>query len=417
MINIKRQILLVLLINKENGCTSNDMAHQLKVTPRTIRNNINQINKLFVSPIINYQKPNFYLNDTQKVIDYITHKQKLVHYPDYPYDRIFLIYFYLYNNGLVKIDELINYMHVSKNEIEKAIKQLRDKLPTKVCLTATNRGLYLKGDKIWQNYALANLATERISRLVVNQYLNLIFDNQLNIDTFTSHLSDLNKQIQSKYQCALNDRGLYILSIMHYLANGNQDLLTQLQQFQDEFVLANNNHILKLNTASKKLYQLLLIKYPHHASYLYQVAGNIENHLILSQKHPKYFIFKIKVATISGLLIKITKQDQEYFTYLEQQNNHDTNYQIVIYDPDIKLVADCQDQLNGLEQLFPKLKIITTNNLFDLDQLLHIANRQIIFVAKKARISLADAKYNIHFVHLDENSKMSIINLLTKGTH
>lgn len=39
MLNIKRQILIALL-NQKKGLRSSDLAQQLDVTPRTIRNNI-----------------------------------------------------------------------------------------------------------------------------------------------------------------------------------------------------------------------------------------------------------------------------------------------------------------------------------------------------------------------------------------
>lgn len=182
MLNVKRQILLNLVM--QDKITSHDLAQLLQVTPKTIRNNIKQLNEIFTTPIISYQKPYFYLQDKKRVVNYIATKSKEAHYPNYPEDRLFLIYLALYQQKLVKVDALMTQLLVVRNEIEKGIKDLKQVLPSSVKIIATKRGLYLAGDLVWQNYCLAKLATKRINRLISNQYLRLIFDNNFETEQF-----------------------------------------------------------------------------------------------------------------------------------------------------------------------------------------------------------------------------------------
>ena len=53
MLNIKRQILIALL-NQKKGLRSSDLAQQLDVTPRTIRNNITELNRSLQGKVIGY---------------------------------------------------------------------------------------------------------------------------------------------------------------------------------------------------------------------------------------------------------------------------------------------------------------------------------------------------------------------------
>ena len=413
MLNIKRQILLNLVM--QDKITSHDLAQLLQVTPKTIRNNIKQLNDIFTTPIISYQKPYFYLQDKKRVVNYIATKSKEAHYPNYPEDRLFLIYLALYQQKLVKVDALMTQLLVGRNEIEKGIKDLKQFLPSSVKIIATKRGLYLAGDLVWQNYCLAKLATKRINRLISNQYLRLIFDDNFETEQFKYFLIHLDMQIKKQYGLAINDYNLYILTIMHFLAADDQLLTEATNNFQNEYILYNNNQILKLTQDGEKLYHNLCKVLPNESSYLYQASGNIVNHLKILQRKQTYFHLHSKAATIKGLLVKYTEQDKEFLTHLKTSSNSTIPIRIVIYDPNIKQLAYYQDQLLPLTYLFSNTELVTTTNLFDLDQLLHVANEQVIFVAKKARISLADEQYHIQFVSLGANSKLTIINSLLKN--
>ena len=413
MLNDKRQILLNLVM--QDKITSHDLAQLLQVTPKTIRNNIKQLNDIFTTPIISYQKPYFYLQDKKRVVNYIATKSKEAHYPNYPEDRLFLIYLALYQQKLVKVDILMAQLLVGRTEIEKGIKELKQVLPDSVKIIATKRGLYLAGDLVWQNYCLAKLATKRINRLISNQYLRLIFGDNFEIEQFKYFLIHLDMQIKKQYGLAINDYNLYILTIMHFLAADDQLLAEATNNFKNEYILYNNNQILKLTQDGEKLYHNLCKILPNESSYLYQASGNIVNHLKILQRNQTYFHLHSKAATIKGLLVKYTEQDNEFLTHLKTSSNSTIPVRIVIYDPNIKQLAYYQDQLLPLTYLFSNTELVTTTNLFDLDQLLHVANEQVIFVAKKARISLADEQYHIQFVSLGANSKLTIINSLLKN--
>lgn len=413
MLNDKRQILLNLVM--QDKITSHDLAQLLQVTPKTIRNNIKQLNDIFTTPIISYQKPYFYLQDKKRVVNYIATKSKEAHYPNYPEDRLFLIYLALYQQKLVKVDILMAQLLVGRTEIEKGIKELKQVLPDSVKIIATKRGLYLAGDLVWQNYCLAKLATKRINRLISNQYLRLIFGDNFETEQFKYFLIHLDMQIKKQYGLAINDYNLYILTIMHFLAADDQLLTEATNNFQNEYILYNNNQILKLTQDGEKLYHNLCKILPNESSYLYQASGNIVNHLKILQRNQTYFHLHSKAATIKGLLVKYTEQDNEFLTHLKTSSNSTIPVRIVIYDPNIKQLAYYQDQLLPLTYLFSNTELVTTTNLFDLDQLLHVANEQVIFVAKKARISLADEQYHIQFVSLGANSKLTIINSLLKN--
>lgn len=412
MLNIKRQILLNLLNNK-NGLTSQAMATQLSVTPRTIRNNIAQLNDYFDQPIITYNKPHFVITDNKKVIDYIATKQNESHYPNYPHDRLFLTYFILYQKRQLKIDEITDYLHAGRNEVKKAIKELRNLLPKELELKSTKQGILLDGNILWLNYFLAKLATKRISRLINNQYLRLIFQEKISISEFKIYLKQLNTYIKSEYRLALNDRNLYILMIMHFLIKDDLRIQNDNIKFQTEFILSSHNRILQLSSVGQQIFNELITVAPQNKNYLYQLSGNIANHLQLLHQNAKYFKLVARKVTINGLVINCTNKDIESFKQLNKQNKA-MKARIVLYDPDLAELAQYQDQFSVLTSLYPNLVIKATTNLFELNNLLHIKQQTVIFVAKKARLSLADVPYNIHYVHLDDHAYFTLIKLLLK---
>lgn len=416
MLNIKRQILIGLL-NQHHGLTSKELATQLQVTQRTIRNNIAQINQNFKQDIIGYQKPYFKINDPKTVIDYMTKRQKEDHYPNYTGDRPFLVYLNLYQNSWVKIADLMEQLHVGRNEIEKALKSLKQQIPAELMLVTTKYGVYLAGDLLWQNYFLATLAVKRISRLVSNQYLRLIFQDDFNKQAFKQYLNALALKVKTKQQIALNDKSLYILTIMHFLAAKNPALLAATNVLQAEYILNSNNFILHLPDSQKALYEQLLELHPDHQYYLKQGLGNLAQHLLLAQTKTKYFHLDVQKTTIDGITIAYTKQDELFIQHLQKLQDKVLRQSIVLYDPDSLVLSHYQDQLMPLAKIFPELAVKTTNNLFELDQLLHVKQTKIIFTAKQERISLPDQKYQIHYVHLDEDTKLAIIRLLLNGTH
>lgn len=416
MLNIKRQILIGLL-NQHHGLTSKELATQLQVTQRTIRNNIEQINQNFKQDVIGYQKPYFKINDPKTVIDYMTKRQKEDHYPNYTGDRPFLVYLNLYQNSWVKIADLMEQLHVGRNEIEKALKSLKRQMPAELMLITTKYGVYLAGDLLWQNYFLATLAVKRISRLVSNQYLRLIFHDNFKQTDFKNYLNALALKVKTKQQIALNDKSLYILTIMHFLAAKDSALLAATNALQAEYILYSNNFILHLPDSQRALYEQLLELHPDHQYYLQQGLGNLAQHLLLAQTKTKYFHLNVQKTTIDGITIAYTKQDELFMQHLQTLQDKVLRQSIVIYDPDSLVLSHYQDQLMPLAKIFPELAVKTTNNLFELDQLLHVKQTDIIFTAKQERISLPDQKYQINYVHLDENTKLTIIHLLLKGTH
>lgn len=221
MLNLKRQILIALL-NEKEGKKSQELAKQLNVTQRTIRNNIIQLNNYFGEDIIKYKRPLFFISNRQKVADHIANQDQLKHYPNYPKDRPFLVFFQIYKNNHIRVEDLSIILHIGRNEIESTIKQLKVLcLDNNLRLEPATNGITLKGKQIWKNYLLAHLLINRISRLVKNQYLNIIFHNNFNINDFYNYLRSLDTRIKNKYKIKMSDRNLYILTIMHFLNSSN----------------------------------------------------------------------------------------------------------------------------------------------------------------------------------------------------
>lgn len=411
---MKRQILLSLL-NNNDGLSSHELAKQLSVTPRTIRNNISELNTFFDHPVISYNKPYFSITDTDKVIDYIKMRQSEPHYPNYPNDRLFLTYFGLYQSHHLKLDEIAEQLHAGRNEAKKAVRELRTILPTELQLSATKSGIWLKGNLIWQNYFLAKLATKRISRLVTNQYLRLIFQDKVSTKELRDYLTDLNQQVKSNYQLALNDRSLYILMIMHFLCGNQDDLIQKTEQFKTEYILVNNNNILTLSDTGQKIFAKLKNISVQNKNYLYQLSGNVANHLQLLQMHPQYFHLTSQTVKINNLIIACTNEDLELFAPFQRQEiNHTKKVRIVLYDPNLTELAQYQDQLLALSNIYNNLVIKPTTNLFELDDLLHANNQLVIFIAKKARLSLTDIPYHVQYIHLDDYAYLKVVQLLLK---
>lgn len=415
MLNIRRQILMALL-NERTGLRSSELAKQVGVTQRTIRNNIEQINRNFGEMVVAYNKPCFYITDTTKVIKYVESKQYVNHYPEYTGDRPFLVYWELYQQRCVKLDALIDKLHVGRNEIERTIRHLKPILAPNLALVATKQGVALKGDQIWQDYYLAKLAVGRISRLVVNQYLRLIFGDNFNKDNFLNYLQNLDLQVSQQAGLKLNDASLYILTIMHFLGSKHEQVKNEFEDFQTEFILYSDNTILNLPHSQYALYQQLLELHSHHKRYLYNGLGNLDNHLKLASMHSKYFKLTTKKATIDNVVIDCTSQDDDFIAHLQYLADERLKHRIVIYHPDIKVLSHYQDQLLPIAHLFSDLDIQATTNLFELDELLHLPNEQIILTAEKERLSLTDQPYDIHFVKLNDETKFEIIRLLLKGT-
>ena len=406
MLNIKRQILIALL-NQKKGLRSSDLAKQLDVTPRTIRNNITELNRSLQGKVIGYRRPFFYISNPELVRRHIFIKDNQLHYPNYPSDRPFLIYLQIYNQPKVKIQEISSKLHIGRNEIENSIKGLK-----RLCcqyhlkIETNSSGISLVGQQIWQNYVLALLSTKRISRLVKNQYLYLIFQEKFSKDKFISKITTINNKVKNEYNLQLEDKDLYVLALMTMLENGTSK---QYQKFYQELIFYVNSKTLKLCESDKVIYQSLVKVFPQYKDTIYNGLGNISHHLKLVQLQPSYFSLNIKKTKIANITLSYTEQDKEFISFLRHIPTKFLRKRIVVYESNIFELTKYGDKLAFLTILFPELEIKLSNNLFDLDKLLHVKNEQIIFLAKKERISLFDEKYHIQFFKLEPKISQKLI--------
>ena len=413
MINLKREILIALL-NQDSGLRSRELAELLNVTPRTIRNNIKEINQSFQLNVIQYKKPFFYLSNTHEVIKYITFRNQEVHYPNYINDRPFLVYFTIYKRKLIKVQTLSSILHIGRNEIEESIKYLKKIGPTyKIEIEASKNGIYLKGKQIWKDFLLALLSIKRINRLINNQYLRIMFDQNFDKKKFLNYLIQLSKNILETYKVKASDNLLYILTVMHFLNLNHQKIQPKdYSQFCKEFILFNNNLILQV--VKNIEYQNLIKIYPSNKQFIIQGTGNIINHLVLANSKPKYFKPTIKFTNLHGFTLKHTDLDNSFINSLNNKKKFNIGKRVVIYDSNILSLSKYQDEILPLISVFPELEIKVTNNLFELSSLLHIKNKQIIFIAKKERITLDDQNFNIHFLKLKNGIIKDLTQVLTQ---
>lgn len=117
--------------------------------------------------------------------------------------------------------------------------------------------------------------------------------------------------------------------------------------------------------------------HPHHHQFILNGLGNVYNHLDLYKRKTKYFQLQIYKTKIANLTIQYTSQDIQFINYLMDLHDPIIKRRIVIYDPDINVLSKYEDKLLILHYLFSDLEIKATNDLFELNELLHINNKQI----------------------------------------
>lgn len=224
------------------------------------------------------------------------------------------------------------------------------------------------------------LSTKRISRLVKNQYLYLIFQEKFSKDIFFNKITAINNTVKNEYDLQLEDKDLYILSLMTMLENGTSK---QYQKFYQELIFYVNSKNLKLCESDKGTYKSLVKVFPQYKDTIYNGLGNILHHLNLVQLQPSYFSLNIKKTQIANITLSYTEQDKEFISFLRHIPTKSLRKRIVVYESNIFELTKYGDKLAFLTILFPELEIKLSNNLFDLDKLLHVKNEQIIFLAEK----------------------------------
>lgn len=413
MQNIKRSILIALLSNKD-GLKSSELAEQLGVTTRTVRNHIKQINHFSSEPLILYAQNHFYLNNRQKIKKLIYKQDHTVHYPDYPADHSFLIFLLLYKNDYIKITDLEDQLHIMRNEIEQNLKSLRCLCQNwHLTILATKNGLSLRGSKIWKDFILSNLALKRINRKQNNQYLRLLFgtkDKQyyVNIENQLLHF------IHNKYQIKLNDETIYVLTLMILLNDEDLESALSQQDFQnfiEEYVYYQGGLGLDLSSSNQKLLKALVQLYPYNQNFLDFAVRQLQLHSKLAEGDSKFFPLKKKKFHLNYLSFNYTIRDKELIDFLRTSYNI-RKLKLVIYDSSSYMLGIYLDKLSNYLGKFPNIEIVATNNMFELDQLLHVKDKEVIYLAKNPRITVDDEKYAITYFSLKTNWIKKLINYI-----
>lgn len=176
----KRLTSLFKLLNENsNKITCKELSHLLKVSERTIRNDISSINLVLEKNgaiIQNKKGEGYYIN----ILDYSLYQQYLANIsdelmdsreiPDSPIERNkYILKYLLYNNSYVKVDDLADMLYVSKVTILNDIKKIKSIL-SKYNLTLASKpyhGMKIIGKEI------------DIRRCISANIINRNFDNYI----------------------------------------------------------------------------------------------------------------------------------------------------------------------------------------------------------------------------------------------
>lgn len=408
MLNRQRQILTA--FNQEaNFLSSQQLAEKFNVSSRTITNDIRSINKDFSSQLVIYDKGKraYYVEDYARLVRVVASEEFGEDHLAFAKDWPFLIFWYLYTKDeQCTIQNLEDTLHISASLINRTLKKLKTVCrPWHVKVQGNKQGVILIGNKLWLDFALAQLSLPRINRRIDNSYLKLIFKSQISESQLKWILTRLVNDYHRLTGIWLPDTESYIALVFYLLSTNLRDvekfswhvISVERQQFIKEYLrLSPVNNVMKLHGD----YQDFFEKYKNSKNVIaYHLAlTNFQYHeqAKLNCYFPVHEITDTLKDTFPFTIYDVDRPFVDFFnesTFASNQNKA----KVIIYTNDLVVGYRLQDQLAVVLQ--PHIPIVICNNMFKLDELIQ-PREHIFFISDQLRIRSSELINNISFFEI-----------------
>ncbi|MFC6293704.1 HTH domain-containing protein [Lactiplantibacillus daoliensis] len=408
MLNRQRQILTA--FNQEaNYLSSQQLAEKFNVSSRTITNDIRSINANFSSQLVIYDKEKraYFIEDAARLVKVVASEEfgddHLALAKDWP----FLIYWYLYTKDeQCTIQNLEDTLHISVSLINRTLKKLKIVCrPWHVRVQGNKQGVILIGNKLWLDFALAQLTLPRINRRIDNLYLKMIFKSQVSKPQLKRLLSQLVEDYQRLTGIRLPDTESYVALVFYLLSTNSSDvenfslqaMSVERQQFITEYLrLSPVNNVMQLhgdyqdffekykNSENDTVYRLALTNFQYHEQAILNIYFPVHE-ITDSLKQPCPFT----IYDIDRPFVKFLNEG----TFTRNQGKA----KVIIYTNDLVAGYQLQTQLAAVLQ--PHIPIVICNNMFKLDELIQ-PHEHIFFISDQLRIRSNELLNDISFFEI-----------------
>ena len=195
--------LIRILLKSESTVVSKDLASQLKVSARTIRNYVHEINGLSDSPIISANNTGYYIADRLAATELLRIKQEVgSHIPQNSEERFTYIIQKLLRNSSLDSFSLANELYISYTTLKRAINFINKRLNQwHLKIVSSHDQLSLSGKEYNKRQLFSYLIyRENTGNLLNSAYLEKSFGKET-----TDKLQTMIDQIIRKYDLQLNE--------------------------------------------------------------------------------------------------------------------------------------------------------------------------------------------------------------------
>ena len=195
--------LIRILLKSESTIVSKDLASQLKVSARTIRNYVHEINGLSDSPIISANNTGYYITDRLAATELLRIKQEVgSHIPQNSEERFTYIIQKLLRNSSLDSFSLANELYISYTTLKRAINFINKRLNQwHLKIVSSHDQLSLSGKEYNKRQLFSySIYRENTGNLLNSAYLEKSFGKET-----TDKLQTMIDQIIKKYDLQLNE--------------------------------------------------------------------------------------------------------------------------------------------------------------------------------------------------------------------
>lgn len=195
--------LIKILLNSESTVASRDLANELQVSDRTIRNYIQEINGLNDKNIISANSSGYYISDRLAVTETLRVNLKIgTHIPQNNEERFTYIVQKLLRTNFLNTFDLANELYISYSTLKRSLNYINKRLSRwHVKIRAAHDQLFLSGKESNKRKLFSYLIyRENTGNLLNSNYLEKFFGKKN-----TSKLQSMVDKVIKRYELLLNE--------------------------------------------------------------------------------------------------------------------------------------------------------------------------------------------------------------------
>lgn len=318
LIHRQRQIIKLLMLDKD-WKKGEEIGNSLNVTARTIRNDINHINKLNGDNLILSSNLGYRINDIEKAKVYLECQHNL---PILPKERInYLLNKLLTTSSPLDVDKISQEIYVSVYTIENDFQDIKKKIKNfDLTLERKNNLVFISGSEKDKRKLISALLYDEIDGrfLDLDNYINLFYEYDIKV------IENIVRDVFSKNNMFFNEYSivslvLHIAVILGRVANNHilkyHDFPLENIEDYDEFKITKEivqrlESMFQITTPEEEIYYLTLQIMGKSISKYYTInSNNINKFVEIKYVH---LVNEILIKTEEFYDLKL-RHDEEFF--------------------------------------------------------------------------------------------------------